>query len=49
MVLFVIEDTPNLTILANLINGRLRTEFKYEAYVKWINHLNKTANLVKIK
>jgi hypothetical protein len=41
MVHFVIEDIPNLTILANLINGRLRTEFKYEAYVKWINRLNK--------
>ena len=41
MVHFVIEDIPNLTILANLINGRLRTEFKDEAYVKWINRLNK--------
>jgi hypothetical protein len=41
MVNFVIEDIPNLTILANLINGRLRTEFKYEAYVKWIIRLNK--------
>lgn len=43
MVHFVIEDIPNLTILANLINGRLRTEFKYEAYVKWINRFNKKA------
>jgi len=41
MVHFVIEDIPNLTILANLINGRLRTEYKYEAYVKCINRLNK--------
>jgi hypothetical protein len=41
MVHYVIEDIPNLTILANLINGRLRTENKYEAYVKWINRLNK--------
>jgi hypothetical protein len=38
---FVIEDIPSLTILAKLVNGRLRTEFKYEAYVKWINRLNK--------
>jgi hypothetical protein len=42
MVHFVIEDIPNLTILANLTNGRFRTEFKYGAYVKWINRLNKT-------
>jgi len=48
MVHFVIEDIPNLMILANLINGRLRTEFKYEAYVKWINRLNKKG-LVKNK
>ena len=41
MVHFLIEDIPNLTILANLINGRLRTEYKYEAYVKCINRLNK--------
>jgi hypothetical protein len=41
MVHFVIEDIPSLTILAKLVNGRLRTEFKYEAYVKWINRLNK--------
>jgi hypothetical protein len=48
MVHYVIEDIPNLTILANLINGRLRTENKYEAYVKWINRLNKKG-LVKNK
>ena len=43
MVHFVIEDIPNLTILSNLINGRLRTEYKYKAYVKCINRLNKKA------
>jgi len=41
MVHFVIEDIPNLTNLGNLINGRLRTEYKYEAYEKLINRLNK--------
>ncbi|KAG2195735.1 hypothetical protein INT47_004839 [Mucor saturninus] len=41
MVHFVIEDIPNLLNLANLINGRLRTESKYETYVKWVNRLNK--------
>jgi hypothetical protein len=50
MVHFVIEDIPNLTILANFINGRLRTEYKYEAYVKCINRLNKKVkNKVIIK
>lgn len=32
MVHFVIEDIPNLLKLANLINGRFRTESKYETY-----------------
>lgn len=34
MVHFVISDIPNLLILANLINGRFRTEHKYESYKK---------------
>lgn len=48
MVHYIIEDIPNLVRLANLVNGRFRTEHKYEAYVKFVNRLNEK-NLVKNK
>lgn len=40
MVHYVIEDIPSLEKLANLLNGRFRTEEKFEAYLKFIQRLN---------
>jgi hypothetical protein len=40
MIHYIIEDIPNLIILANLVNGRFRTEHKYEAYLKFVSRFN---------
>jgi hypothetical protein len=41
MVHYVIEDIPSLLILAKLINGRFRTQDKFEAYHIFVHRLNK--------
>lgn len=45
MIHFIVEDIPNIVILINLINGRLRTELKHEAFVKLTNRLNNKKHL----
>lgn len=45
MVHYVIEDISSLLILAKLINGRFRTEQKYEAYLKFVNRINKKSKV----
>lgn len=45
MVHYVIEDISSLLILAKLINGRFRTEEKYEAYLKFVNRINKKSKM----
>jgi len=45
MVHYIIEDIPSLFNLAKLINGRFRTEGKFEAYLKFVNRLNKKSKV----
>lgn len=52
MVHYVIEDKPSLLILAKLVNGRFRTENKFEAYNIFVDNLNKkykVKDLVKVQ
>lgn len=45
MVHYVIEDISSLLILANILNGRFRTEEKFEAYLKFVNRLNQKSKV----